>query len=213
MRKKIGAVGAVDRFQSGGVYKIGVDRILRVAEFALMDTSAEFFGASAAVDQPLLEPGCEESRLRGGSEDATDMRRAEGRESGFNFRGFVRISRIQIRIDVEDRFGALVEQNERGVVKGLIEKVIVNPFGERAAIVDVALLRIGGPSTEGRDAGLDNLPIRRRSSNSRCRERRNDSAAERLLKPRGPAARRIGRFTGRRARRRSCRGRSKRDSF
>ena len=53
----------------------------------------------------------------------------------------------------------MVEQDEGGVVVGLIEKVVMDPFGEGAAVVNVFGLRVGGPGAEGRDAGLDDEPF------------------------------------------------------
>ena len=136
-----------------------MDGIIRCADCRLVHPAAKLLRPRTAVHQPLLEPCRQKRRLARRAEQATNIRPAERREAGFHLRALVRVGRVQIRIRVENRIRALVQQDQRGVVVGLIEKVVMDPLRERAAVVDVFRLRVGGPGAKRRHASLQHQPF------------------------------------------------------
>src|SRR2546430_2389139 len=100
-----------------------------------MNTPTELLGSKAAMNHPLMKPGGFQRGLAGTPQPTANVRSAEGCEARLHLSELVRIGLAQIRIDVKDCVRTLVEQDQSRVVERLIKEVVMNPFGQRSAVV------------------------------------------------------------------------------
>src|ERR1700680_303700 len=127
--------------------------------FRLMDAPTKLLRPQTAMNQPLLKPGRLERILTGPSEEAANVRLATRNEARLDLSGLVRVGRIQIWVDIENGVGALVEQNQSGVVERLVEKVVMHPLRQRSAGVNVSRRRVGHPLAVRRNTRLKDEPF------------------------------------------------------
>src|SRR5712691_8793731 len=102
-----------------------------------MNSPPEFFGPQASVYGPLLVPRGFKCRRGDATQPITNVRTAKRRKSSLDLRVLVGIGGTPVRIGIQDSLGRVVEQDQRSVVKPLIQKIVVHPLGEAASIAEV----------------------------------------------------------------------------
>ncbi len=126
----------------------------------LMDPSAELLGTQPAMHGPLLVPGCLQSRRRHPPEPVHHLGEAEGDEAVLDHGMPVRVGVLHDHATVgQDRLGALIQNDQRGVEKRLVQKVVVHPFGQVAPVANVKRRLFPARLAPRRNSHLDLQPL------------------------------------------------------